>query len=1789
MIKDSGFNSTKELSIFINKQESFVFYPFIHFLLFCFLIFFPTSSVLAEMDNNNNFSLWAGPSEIGESYMKIRGYCQKTNKIVYYSMHIVGYEDKKLIEEKKSLPRRIPEFNILVNAKRHYELTMYVQDDQNTVINTSETLKIAGNYFIGYQKTKHSNSENLFQQRLRTRTTSGITVTFEEIQLDSFPYINVLLTITKDGQQLNGLTANNFIIRENNLAPSVSIEVVPPQESSVRRIADFAFVFDHSGSMNDDLQRLRDSMGAFISYLEQSNVVYNVAFIPYEITPIIYQSLTSNLETFLSKVDEFLLNWPGGGTENAFLAIQKALSDLSWRPGAQKTILLFTDEDDDYGGPSLSIINQQLIDAQATVYPIIDESSGHSGRDYCDTGSIASSTGGRCYDIYNPTYNNVLDDISQTVADKYIIKYKTPSPDVQDVLRTISIYIITDDGNVSASKEYDLSDGNTITTSLLPETENLSTKPQRKNKAIPIYCKITSTDPSKHLSAYLFYKNNTTSYKSIQLSSLGSDQYLGSILPAEVLDPYVYYYISVSDGIQTVTLPTSEASQNPFVITILPNIPPKITHAPIASTLEGDPITIEAMIEDATMEVTDALIKYRTKGDILYKSIFMTELGNSMYEATIPGEDVVTPGIEYLIYAVDDYASSSTYGTDDSPIEIFVHATPSIPTEYIDFGKLRIWGDQFSGDYSGNQCQGNCTVSGNVKIGVLAGTITDPLISIDSYIELSSSTNTITNKGNSNITALQMKRNTLKTPEDIQIWYGTIEIDASKPALKCLSGQSKFKFGIHFMFQRDNEISMSDNMLVFHDIYTEISNFINLPITFSEIILDQEGSHSTGYVKLSLEQILGITNSPHSGCCSYHGGVKGCAGFMKKCKDGSLSGCGCVGIGNAYLSDLEFEWDFVKEGFYLKGNLDFPNGLKISGAGTSFGFLYNPVRLDRIGLDVSKEGLVPFTIPPGALGFQPNSIHFLLDNLSQGFSNASYDIHFSGPLRDKTMILKLLNRNVHVELMEASLGGKVNLNDIAIEIKGSLKMLNGLLNVGDASIKYADSNFTIQGKMNLVDILVANILLDPTYTPAYNCEHCILMNSDLSITLQFPQYMEDLPKIGSYVAGKTITGMEGTLNVDACLCNGLPSLKKTEIATELSISNFFKFGLRFDVSPPFGSINIFSSTSFLKKEYAPRLWVKGYALGYAKDFQIFRRKRSSQDVVVHAVEVISNQNVLLIVVNSEYSAAFFEITCPDGSTYLPENCPPQPDSPFFETAIFMRNENANEAYYALNNASAGTYSVTILNTNELGSYSIEVMEQNKKPDISVSEPSGKISVNPGDSVTISWTAEDLDDNADICLFYDSDNSGLDGKLITCDFKEDDPVNYSNWTIPSDIYGSVYIYAKIDDGNWAPVSAYSSGKFLLPEEPKPSTPAGITITTGDGSLQVSWTLNDSLEDVTSYKVYLKDDEEIFTFIVNSPPFELDNLANDRTYEISLSAINSDAAESEKSQFYEAVPVGSSQDGPPDLTVDANADFSLTQVVITVRNISDFKAYAYKVTCYYGMIENSSLFETSSEGELEGQSFKDIVFPWQLPENVSYCESQQLYCQISDVYINELNENNNITAIENSLEEITKAVSVNLYQGWNLFSMPYEPENSSIETVLDSIMEQVKSVWSYDNNRWYMYYPQQPGFNDLFEIHSGKGYWIYMSEDASLCSSAQTISEISFVKGWNLFGISGKSELLISDALTSIEEKYISLWVYINGEWDVFDPENPGFTNSLTTIKPGLGYWINTKEACQLVLP
>ena len=128
--------------------------------------------------------------------------------------------------------------------------------------------------------------------------------------------------------------------------------------------------------------------------------------------------------------------------------------------------------------------------------------------------------------------------------------------------------------------------------------------------------------------------------------------------------------------------------------------------------------------------------------------------------------------------------------------------------------------------------------------------------------------------------------------------------------------------------------------------------------------------------------------------------------------------------------------------------------------------------------------------------------------------------------------------------------------------------------------------------------------------------------------------------------------------------------------------------------------------------------------------------------------------------------------------------------------------------FSVSPAENTTYTITA--TGPAGTASAAVTVAVVHPStITLIDPAGYQEVDAG--LLIRWSDEDIDSNATVSLYYDSNNSGADGTLIVGGLSEDDDSQWGDsygWDTSGLSWGDYYVYAVIDDGINAPVIDYS---------------------------------------------------------------------------------------------------------------------------------------------------------------------------------------------------------------------------------------------------------------------------------------------------------------------------------------------------------------------------------------------
>ncbi len=170
---------------------------------------------------------------------------------------------------------------------------------------------------------------------------------------------------------------------------------------------------------------------------------------------------------------------------------------------------------------------------------------------------------------------------------------------------------------------------------------------------------------------------------------------------------------------------------------------------------------------------------------------------------------------------------------------------------------------------------------------------------------------------------------------------------------------------------------------------------------------------------------------------------------------------------------------------------------------------------------------------------------------------------------------------------------------------------------------------------------------------------------------------------------------------------------------------------------------------------------------------------------------------------------------------------------------------------------------------------------------------------------------------------------------------------------------------------------------------------------------------------------------------------------------------------------------------------------------------------------------------------------------------------------------------------------------LSPGWNFMSLPLQPGDTSIGSVLGAVLPGLRVAWGFDNetNRWRRYRPSStscpippasPSPGDLCAVEAGKGYWLYLDAAAELILTGSAFaSPVPLFAGWNLVGYHGEEGKTATKALESISGLWSSLWGWEAGTWylthDAGMPVIP--IEPLTTLNRGKAYWIKMKEAAE----
>jgi hypothetical protein len=253
------------------------------------------------------------------------------------------------------------------------------------------------------------------------------------------------------------------------------------------------------------------------------------------------------------------------------------------------------------------------------------------------------------------------------------------------------------------------------------------------------------------------------------------------------------------------------------------------------------------------------------------------------------------------------------------------------------------------------------------------------------------------------------------------------------------------------------------------------------------------------------------------------------------------------------------------------------------------------------------------------------------------------------------------------------------------------------------------------------------------------------------------------------------------------------------------------------------------------------------------------RLRVENGRMIQTFTLTSSVPTMIIRLEGDISVPQYTVTLPNGQIISPQNVNQ------FINIGYVENSTENKGYYIFENPLLGQYQ---LNIDGVSTYLLDVFGSNTPPSIQM----GQI-INNGGSIEINWWDSDPDDDAQINLYYDTDNSGADGTLIIDGISEDDNSNRYIWNAGDTPSGDYYIYASITDSTGAIATAYAGNSVKMITANSPSSPTNLTAQVSDTNIVLVW--ESGITDSIDYLVYYSTTGEVN---YNSPSFS----AGDTTF-------------------------------------------------------------------------------------------------------------------------------------------------------------------------------------------------------------------------------------------------------------------------------------------------------------------
>jgi VWFA-related protein len=254
-------------------------------------------------------------------------------------------------------------------------------------------------------------------------------------QSSRYPEVEVIVNVrdAASGRGVYGLDKTDFTVAENNDLQEVHGFVVKAA-GKVEPI-DIVFVFDQTGSMQDEIDAVKENTLMFADILRGSGMDFRLGLVTFSDAVEKVRDLTADAGEFKGWISEIRANAGGDEPENGLAALDRALQ-FKFRPGAQVVFILITDapyhQNDPVTSLSMLPLAKKIKLEGIRIYPITVDLAQYQW--------MARETEGTAFNI-TKDFSSIIESLAVTLTAQYRLTYVTKNPSFDNTPRNVEVQI----------------------------------------------------------------------------------------------------------------------------------------------------------------------------------------------------------------------------------------------------------------------------------------------------------------------------------------------------------------------------------------------------------------------------------------------------------------------------------------------------------------------------------------------------------------------------------------------------------------------------------------------------------------------------------------------------------------------------------------------------------------------------------------------------------------------------------------------------------------------------------------------------------------------------------------------------------------------------------------------------------------------------------------------------------------------------------------------------------------------------------------------------------------------------------------------------------------------------------------------------------------------------------------------------------------------------------------------------------------------------------------------------